>query len=104
MRTYVRPIARAIDLAIEVLPTPGGPENSRMRPLCALPDRVLQDDVLARLLTFPNVLITAHQGFLTREALDNIATTTLDNARAFERGGPLRNKVRASEVLRPPKP
>jgi len=68
-----------------------------------LSDRVLQDDVLARLLTFPNVLITAHQGFLTREALDNIAMTTLDNVRAFERGGPLRNEVRASEVLRPPK-
>lgn len=66
-----------------------------------LSDRVLQDDVLARLLTFPNVLITAHQGFLTREALDHIATTTLDNVRAFERGGPLRNEVRASDVLRP---
>jgi len=65
-----------------------------------LSDRVLQDDVLARLLTFPNVLITAHQGFLTHEALDNIATTTLDNVRAFERGEPLRNEVRASEVLR----
>ncbi len=66
-----------------------------------LSDRVLQDDVLARLLTFPNVLITAHQGFLTHEALANIATTTLENVRAFERGGPLRNEVRASEVLRP---
>jgi D-lactate dehydrogenase len=66
-----------------------------------LSDRVLQDDVLARLLTFPNVLITAHQGFLTREALDGIATTTLDNVRAFERGGPLRNEVRAADVLRP---
>jgi D-lactate dehydrogenase len=63
-----------------------------------LSDRVLQDDVLARLLTFPNVLITAHQGFLTHEALDNIATTTLDNVRAFERGGPLRNEVRAADV------
>jgi D-lactate dehydrogenase len=66
-----------------------------------LSDRVLQDDVLARLLTFPNVLITAHQGFLTREALDHIATTTLSNVQAFERGGPLRNEVRASDVLRP---
>ena len=66
-----------------------------------LSDRVLQDDVLARLLTFPNVLITAHQGFLTHEALANIATTTLENVRAFERGGPLRNEVRASDVLRP---
>ncbi|HDS1737528.1 MULTISPECIES: 2-hydroxyacid dehydrogenase [Pseudomonas] len=42
-------------------------------------DLPLQDDVLARLLTFPNVIITAHQAFLTREALDAIATTTLDN-------------------------
>ena len=65
-----------------------------------LSDRVLQDDVLARLLTFPNVLITAHQGFLTHEALDNIATTTLENVRALERGGPLRNEVRAAELLR----
>jgi D-lactate dehydrogenase len=66
-----------------------------------LSDRVLQDDVLARLLTFPNVLITAHQGFLTHEALDNIATTTLHNVRAFEHRDPLHNEVRASEVLRP---
>jgi D-lactate dehydrogenase len=65
-----------------------------------LSDRVLQDDVLARLLTFPNVLITAHQGFLTREALDHIATTTLGNVRELERGGPLRNEVRAADVLR----
>jgi D-lactate dehydrogenase len=42
--------------------------------------------VLARLLTFPNVLITAHQAFLTREALEAIATTTLANVSAFERG------------------
>ncbi|HSK11049.1 MAG TPA: NAD(P)-dependent oxidoreductase, partial [Vicinamibacterales bacterium] len=65
-----------------------------------LSDRVLQDDVLARLLTFHNVLITSHQGFLTREALDNIAETTLQNVRAFERGERLVNEVRAEEVLR----
>ena len=65
-----------------------------------LSDRVLQDDVLARLLTFPNVLITAHQGFLTHDALDSIAMTTLENVRAFEHGGPLRNEVFASDVLR----
>jgi len=40
---------------------------------------IIDDDVFARLLTFPNVLITAHQAFLTREALDAIASTTLDN-------------------------
>lgn len=48
---------------------------------------ILQDDVFARLLTFPNVLITGHQGFFTREAMGNIAETTLANATAFERTG-----------------
>ncbi|HAI58647.1 MAG TPA: hydroxyacid dehydrogenase [Xanthomonadaceae bacterium] len=48
---------------------------------------VVQDDVFARLLTFPNVLVTGHQGFFTHQALDAIATTTLDNAAAFERDG-----------------
>jgi D-lactate dehydrogenase len=47
---------------------------------------VIQDDVFARLLTFPNVLITGHQGFFTEEALRNIAETTLSNATAFETG------------------
>lgn len=64
-----------------------------------LSNEVLQDDVLARLMTFPNVLITAHQGFLTKEALDNIAETTLDNVEAFERGEPLAHEVRAADVL-----
>jgi D-lactate dehydrogenase len=47
---------------------------------------VIQDDVFARLLTFPNVVVTAHQGFFTREALDAIAATTLANVSAFEEG------------------
>lgn len=47
---------------------------------------VVQDDVLMRLLTFPNVMITAHQGFFTEEALHNIARTTLANVTAFETG------------------
>ena len=64
-----------------------------------LSGEVLQDDVLARLLTFPNVLITSHQAFLTREALTNIAETTLANVRAFERGDPLVNEVRMEQVL-----
>lgn len=46
----------------------------------------LSDDVLARLLTFPNVLITSHQGFLTREALSKIAETTLQSLTRFESG------------------
>jgi D-lactate dehydrogenase len=63
-----------------------------------LSDQVLQDDVLARLLTFPNVLIPSPQGVLTREALANIAETTLDNVRAFE-DGIVQNEVRAEQVL-----
>lgn len=63
-----------------------------------LSDRVLQDDVLARLLSFPNVLVTAHQGFLTREALATIARTTLESIRAYERGEPLRYRIRAADV------
>jgi D-lactate dehydrogenase len=59
-----------------------------------LSDQMLKDDVLARLLTFPNVVVTSHQGFLTREALANIADTALSNARAFERGETLVNEVR----------
>ena len=54
-----------------------------------LSGQMLQDDVLARLLTFPNVLVTAHQAFLTREALHAIATTTLASVQRFERGEPL---------------
>lgn len=48
--------------------------------------RPLQDDVFARLLTFPNVLITGHQAFLTEEALTQIAEVTLGNIAAFEKG------------------
>lgn len=46
--------------------------------------QVIQDDVFARLLTFPNVLITAHQGFFTREAMTAISEVTLENVSAFE--------------------
>jgi D-lactate dehydrogenase len=48
--------------------------------------QVIQDDVFARLLTFPNVLITAHQAFFTREALQAISRITLENVSAFEHG------------------
>ncbi|SEQ95013.1 D-lactate dehydrogenase [Pseudomonas sp. NFACC02] len=51
-------------------------------------DLPLQDDVLARLLTFPNVVVTAHQAFLTREALGAIAQTTLDNIMSWAAGTP----------------
>jgi hypothetical protein len=49
-------------------------------------DTIITDDVLARLLTFPNVMITSHQAFLTREALRNIAETTLGSIAEYEQG------------------
>ncbi len=54
---------------------------------------MLLDDVLARLLTFPNVFITSHQGFLTQEALENIAKTTITSIHDFEVGRELVNSV-----------
>ena len=59
-----------------------------------LSSKVLQDDVFARLLTFPNVLITAHQAFFTKTALNNIAHTTLSNILEFEKTGQCKNTVR----------
>jgi len=58
-----------------------------------LSDRVLSDDVLARLLTFNNVIITSHQGFFTREAMQNIAATTMENISDFFNGRKLKNEV-----------
>lgn len=54
-----------------------------------LSGEVLPDDELARLLTFPNVLITSHQAFLTREALEEISRVTTENLHAFFHGKPL---------------
>ena len=54
---------------------------------------IVKDDNLARLLTFPNVLVTSHMGFFTREAMQAIALTTLENAYALENGLPLVNQV-----------
>lgn len=54
---------------------------------------IIADDVLARLLTFPNVLITGHQAFLTTTALSNIAEVTLNNFSDFLNGKDLVNKV-----------
>ena len=53
----------------------------------------IDDDTLARLLTFGNVLITSHQGFFTKEALSNIASTTLDNIKLFFSEGKLPNEI-----------
>ncbi len=56
---------------------------------------LMQDDVFARLLTFPNVLVTGHQAFFTREALSKIAEVTLENLGSFEKTGtiPAHNSV-----------
>lgn len=54
---------------------------------------IVEDHVLARLMTFPNVLITSHMGFFTREAVEAIAVETLENAYALEHGLPLKNQV-----------
>ena len=51
-------------------------------------DDILETSVTARLLSFPNVIVTSHQGFLTAEALAAIAETTLSNARSFAFGSP----------------
>jgi D-lactate dehydrogenase len=63
-----------------------------------LSDRVIQDDVFSRLLTFPNVLITAHQAFFTEEALRNIAETTLGNVTEFAAGRRSPNEVHPAAV------
>lgn len=54
---------------------------------------IITDDNLARLVTIPNVLLTSHMGFFTREAMEAIARTTLENAYAFENSLPLKNQV-----------
>ena len=55
---------------------------------------IMTDDTLARLLTFPNVIITGHQAFLTTNALKNLADTTLENIKAFSGGNELVNEVK----------
>ncbi|MBO6258415.1 MAG: 2-hydroxyacid dehydrogenase [Succinivibrio sp.] len=57
-------------------------------------DNVITDDKLGRLLSYNNVLLTSHQAFFTREAMTNIATTTLQNCRDFFDGKPLLNEVK----------
>lgn len=54
---------------------------------------VMPDDELARLISMPNVLLTSHQAFLTKEALENIAETTMENLRQYFAGETLRNEV-----------
>ncbi|MEN9343469.1 MAG: hypothetical protein RLZZ453_256 [Chlamydiota bacterium] len=58
-----------------------------------LSESFISDDILARLQTFPNVLITAHQAFFTKEAMHNIALTTLENICAYKEQRTLKNQV-----------
>lgn len=58
-----------------------------------LSESIILDDEISRLMTFPNVLITAHQAFVTKEALEQIAVTTLQNLSDFEAGLPLKNEL-----------
>ena len=59
-----------------------------------LSESIIQDDVIARLMSFPNVLITAHQGFFTKEAVEEIVITTLKNITDFENGIQSNNEVK----------
>ncbi len=54
---------------------------------------ILEDDVLARLISMPNVIVTSHQAFLTEEALEEIAKTTAENLAAYFKGEPLENEL-----------
>lgn len=56
-------------------------------------DEILESSITARLLSFPNVVITSHQGFFTQEALSAISKTTLENAMAFVKGESTGNEV-----------
>ena len=55
--------------------------------------RVISDDLLARLLTFPNVLITSHQAYFNKEADNNIANDTLENIRSYFAENKLKNEI-----------
>lgn len=57
-------------------------------------DEIMQDDIFSRLVSFPNVLVTGHQGFFTKEALSEIAQTTINNAIEFANKQPLSNEVK----------
>jgi D-lactate dehydrogenase len=57
---------------------------------------IITDDMLQRLITFPNVIVTGHQAFLTREAVTTICGTTLQSVTEFETGSGLSNEISAS--------
>lgn len=54
---------------------------------------IIQDETLSLLVSMPNVILTSHQAFLTNEALENIATVTLDNIESYMKNGELKNSV-----------
>lgn len=58
-------------------------------------NEIIRDDNLARLMTFPNVMVTSHMGFFTQEAMEAIARVTLENALSVERGEKSLNRVEA---------
>ena len=58
-----------------------------------LSEQIIQDDVLQRLVAFPNVLITSHQAYFTFTAMRNIAKTTIENLIAFRDGQSLKNAI-----------
>ncbi|SIQ67342.1 2-hydroxyacid dehydrogenase [Maribacter ulvicola] len=59
-----------------------------------LSEHIIQDEQILRLMSFPNVLITSHQAYFTKEAMDQITTITLENIKAFENGNELINVVK----------
>jgi D-lactate dehydrogenase len=59
-----------------------------------LSEKIIADDMISRLISFPNVLITSHQGFFTKEALEQIAMITLKNMDDVEKGLSLENEVK----------
>ena len=59
-----------------------------------LSESIIEDEYLMRLNSFPNVLITSHQAFFTKEAMTEITTTTLNNIKAFQNGDALENEVK----------
>ena len=56
-------------------------------------DDILETSITARLLSFPNVIVTSHQGFLTNEALEAISITTFENAMSYLNGNLIENNV-----------
>jgi len=59
-----------------------------------LSEHIIQDDMILRLLSFPNVLITSHQAYFTKEAMNQITIITLENIKSFENNTELKNVVR----------